>query len=119
MCVQRGLKFTESSQLENKRDLYNLSRTCKGFEDVCLRRLYAQVELGLPVGMVRSRYKDTLDYVRPHVMRVMRDLSVRNALLDNSNSSSTRKHVVEEGKMTAFVHAIVEQVPMNQLRAFS
>jgi hypothetical protein len=52
-------------------------------------------------------------------MRVMRDLSVRNALLDNSNSSSTRKHVVEEGKMTAFVYAIVEQVPMNQLRAFS
>jgi hypothetical protein len=84
-----------------------------------LRRLYAQVDLLIPKEAGHSAGKGSINYVRPHVINVVRDFSIRNGLLDNRNPAYVRKQRVEVGKLDTLVHELVNQVPLNQLQAFS
>lgn len=84
-----------------------------------MRRLYAQVDILIPKEAAHSFGKETLSYVRPHVMHVVRDFSIRNGLLDSRNSGYVRKQRLGEGQLDALVHELMSQVPMNQLQAFS
>ena len=86
---------------------------------MCLRRLYARVDLEIPKESSSPWDKGNLGYVRPHVLRVLRELSIRNGTVDNRDPSHNRKHRLEESRTDAFDLSIVDQVPMNQLRAFS
>ncbi|ETN46297.1 uncharacterized protein HMPREF1541_00481 [Cyphellophora europaea CBS 101466] len=119
VALPQELLFGMIDYIDRKRDLYNLSRTCRALEDVCLRRLYARVDVEISKDKASSWTTGSLLAVRPHVVHVMKELVIRNGSLDQSKPIYNRRHASDAGTVEAYATDILEWVPVNQLRALS
>ncbi|RVX68236.1 hypothetical protein B0A52_08745 [Exophiala mesophila] len=104
------LKLQIVNNLDKKRDLYNLSRTCRVLEDMTMRRLYLNVDLGIPIAGARHSRTPIL---RPPVTQSMRHLAIRS-----SAGSSSRQSPWEPESARDLLMNIFESISPNQLSTF-
>lgn len=105
-------------QLEPKRELYNLALTARAMEDMVSRRLYARVDVEVPQD--RDSAWTTGGYLmfRPHVVQSMRELTVRNGVIDVRNSVHSRRRSCNAGSVDEYLRQLLESVPESQLTLF-
>lgn len=103
-------------QLDKKRDLYNLSRTCRVLEDMTMRRLYLKVDLAIP--STGPRHSPT-PVLRPPVTQSMRHLAIRSSAGDKLRpfSASRPSPWIPESTRDLLVN-IFDRVSPNQLTTF-
>lgn len=111
--------LTDYTQLHRRRDLLNLSMTCKDLEDVVLRRLYQNVNVEMPQSRTMSWNMGPLPHFRKHVIASMQELTIRNGYMDPRDPVYSRRRRSDRGSVDAYVKALVRGIPDNQLKAFS
>jgi hypothetical protein len=107
------------SQLYRRRDLLNLSMTCKDLEDVVLRRLYQNVNVEMPQSKTMSWNMGPLPHFRKHVVASMQELTLRNGYMDPRDPVYSRRRRSDRGSIDAYVKDLVSGIPDNQLKSFS
>ena len=106
-------------QLYRRRDLLNLSMSCKNLEDVVLRRLYASVNVEMPQLKTMSWNMGPLPHFRRHVVASMQELTIRNGYMDPRDPVYSRRRRSDRGSIDAYVKDLVSGIPDGQLKAFS
>ncbi|EXJ61810.1 hypothetical protein A1O7_02240 [Cladophialophora yegresii CBS 114405] len=96
--------------LDNRRDLYNLSQTCRVLEDMVMARLYHTIDFELD----QSR-KATF---RKPVTQSVREFTMRNGRIQRRNSMHKRRRISDAGSFSAAVNGLLEKIPANQLTRF-
>lgn len=113
------LKLDITSFLHRRRDLLNLSMSCKNLEDVVLRRLYQNVNVEMPQSRTMSWNMGPLPHFRRHVIASMQDLTIRNGYMDPRDPVYSRRRRSDRGSIDAYVKDLVNGIPDNQLKSFS
>ncbi|ETI19738.1 hypothetical protein G647_08751 [Cladophialophora carrionii CBS 160.54] len=96
--------------LDNRRDLYNLSQTCRILEDMVMARLYHTVDFELS-----QTRKPTF---REPVTQSVRELTIRNGRTQRRDSMYRRRRISNAGSTSAGVNGLLEKIPRNQLTRF-
>jgi hypothetical protein len=104
-------------QLDVKRDLYNLSLSCRALEDMVTRRLYAKVDVELSQERELASSKEAYLLFRPHVVRSLQELTVRGGSTYRRPAQATQEHRGEH-KSANCVRRLLEHVPEHQLISF-
>ncbi|EXJ66315.1 uncharacterized protein A1O5_10467 [Cladophialophora psammophila CBS 110553] len=103
-----------SLQLDNRRDLYNLSLTCRVLEDMVMARLYHTVDFHLP----QSPMHGTTAFREPLIQSV-RELTIRNGRTQRRNSVYKRRRISDVASIEGHVNSLVEKVPTGQMTSFA
>jgi hypothetical protein len=111
--------FTDNIQLHRKRDLLNLSMSCKDLEDVVLQQLYRTVDVEMPQSRTMSWNMGPLPHFRKHVIASMQELTIRNGYMDPRDPVYSRRRRSDRGSIDAYVKDLVNGIPENQLTCFS
>jgi hypothetical protein len=79
------------------------------------RRLYTKVDVELPQN--RDMAWTTGGYLmfRPHVVQSIRELSLRNGLMDFKNTAYNRRERSDAGSVDGYVRQVLEHIPQDQL----
>jgi hypothetical protein len=99
-------------QLDTRRDLFNLSRTCRVLEDATMARLYQSVDLELPQSIAIKAI------LRPPVTESVRDLTMRHGRAHGRNSDYGRRRKSDADSVEVYVNEILNTVPMERLIRF-
>ena len=106
-------------KLGSKRDLYNISKTCKWLESIALSRLYSIVDIEIPID--KSSAWSTGGYLklRPHVVKAIKNITVRDSVTDHSRPQFHRRRRSDAGCPESYAARVVQDIPANQLQSFS
>lgn len=92
-------------QLDTRRDLYNLSRTCRALEGTAMARLYHNVDLSLPEAKALCT-----PILRPPVTQSVRHITIRNGKARKSHAETVSQH--EQ------VNQLLDIIPAGRLISF-
>jgi len=106
-------------QLDKRRDLYNLSRTCRVWEAMTMARLYHNVDVEIPPFKTRSWDAAPLPVLRAVVTQSVRELSIRPGLVDQRNPLYTRRRRSHACSDDPYVSEVLLKVPPHRLISFS
>ena len=116
--LNHGL-LTDNIQLDRKRDLLNLSMSCKDLEDVVLQQLYRSVDVEMPQSRTMSWNMGPLPHFRKHVVASMQELTIRNGYMDPRDPVYSRRRRSDRGSIDTYIKDLVNGIPENQLKCFS
>ncbi|KAK5945113.1 hypothetical protein PMZ80_002317 [Knufia obscura] len=113
------LKLDIIDYLDQKRDLYNVSKTCRWLEDIALDRLYKVIDLELPAD--KSSAWSTGGYLklRPHVVRVIEEITIRDGIMDHTQPQFYKRRRSDAGSPENYAGQVIQEIPENQLKSFS
>ncbi|KAK5100439.1 hypothetical protein LTS08_005188 [Lithohypha guttulata] len=113
------LKLAVISYLDQKRDLYNISKTSKWLEDIALKRLYKVVDIQIPAE--KSSAWSTGGYLRlrKHVLKAIQEVTIRDGVMDHTQPQYSRRRRSDAGCPETYAMQVVEEIPQSQLKSFS
>lgn len=82
------------------------------------RRLYAKIDVELPQEEHPALARREQLIFRPHVVRALREFSVRNGHMMVKISANNRSGTSEGDMVDGFVRQVIDNVPQDQLIAF-
>jgi hypothetical protein len=82
-------------------------------------RLYAKVDVEVPQDRAISWTTGGYLMFRPHIIQSLRELTVRNGLIDHKSEVYNRERKSDAGSVDAYVQHVVEHVPQDQLSSFA
>ena len=84
-----------------------------------LQRLYENVDVEIPENRTLTWDLGGYLLLRPHVIDTVKNLTVRNGLLNVKRPVYSRRRRSDAGCTDGYLGQIVERVPAGQLRSFS
>lgn len=110
-------RSANNHQLDDKRDLYNASKTCRWLEDAVLKRLYRSVDVEIPsqqsLAWSTGRYLN----LRPHVVESILEITIRDQL--DMYDGCELAHGNGPASPETYLYDVLAQIPSNQLKSFS
>ena len=97
-------------KLDNRKDLYNLSQTCRVLEDMVMSRLYHNLDFTLS----QSRNPT----FREPVMQSVRELTIRNGRTQNRDSTYQHRRISDTSSVGGSVNGLLAKIPENRLTSF-
>ncbi|KAJ9616299.1 hypothetical protein H2200_000017 [Cladophialophora chaetospira] len=96
--------------LDQRRDLYNLSQTCRILEDMVMSRLYYNFSFELP--------QNGRPTFREPVTQSVRELTIRNGKTQRRDSMYKRRRISDAGSVASRVNGLLDRIPKDQLTKF-
>lgn len=109
----------DCKQLDDKRDLYNVSKACRWLEDVVLRRLYSSVEIEIPSQQSPAWRTGNYLTLRSHVIKAIREITIRDQLEVDADSCIPNHSNASTDSPETYLNRTIAQIPSNQLKSFS
>lgn len=109
----------DGQQLDDKRDLYNVSKACRWLEDVVLRRLYNSVDIEIPSQQSPAWRTGHYSNLRSHVIKAIREITFRDQLEVDAESCIPNRSNASADSPETYLNRTIAQIPSNQLRSFS
>ncbi|OQV00053.1 hypothetical protein CLAIMM_05603 isoform 2 [Cladophialophora immunda] len=114
LSLPNEIKVHIVTYLDTRRDLYNLSLTCRALEDIVMTRLYHTVDFDLP----QIPMPGTAAFREPLVQSV-RELTIRNGRTQRRNSVYKRRRISDASSVESLVNSLLEKVPSGRMTSFA
>lgn len=82
-------------------------------------RLYAKVDVEIPQDRAVSWTTGGYLMFRPHIIQSLRELTVRNGIIDFKSEVYSQRRKSDAGSVDAYVRHVAENVPQDQLASFA
>ena len=119
MIDAKERQLANNCKLDQKRDIYNASRTCRWLEDIALKRLYNVINIEIPAEQSWAWSTGGYLRLRSHVINVIQDITIRDGVMDQRQPQFSGRRRSDAGCPEAYAMQVVEEIPKNQLRAFA
>lgn len=106
-------------QLDQKRDLYNVSQTCQWLEAVALKALYSIVNIEIPAEKSSAWTTGGYLRLRSHVVKVLRNVSIQDGVTNYTNPQYSKRMRSDARSPEDYLMRLAEEIPGNQLRRVS
>ena len=106
-------------KLDQKRDLYNLSRTCQWLEDVVLNRLYSVVDVEIPTEKSSAWSTGSYLKLRTHVIQEIQELKIRDGGPNHTQPQFHKRRRSDAGSPESWAAQILEKMPRKKLKSLS
>ncbi|OAP64381.1 hypothetical protein AYL99_00353 [Fonsecaea erecta] len=114
LTLPNEVKLHVVNYLDNRRDLFNLSLTCRVFEDMVMTRLYHNVDFHLP----QTPLPGTALFREP-VVQSVRELTIRNGRKERRNSVNKRRRISDVASVEGYVNRLLEKIPPSRVKSFA
>ncbi|KAH0837533.1 hypothetical protein AYO21_05021 [Fonsecaea monophora] len=114
LSLPNEVKLHIVDYIDTRRDLYNLSLTCRALEDIVIHRLYYNVDFHLPQFPLPGAvaFRDAL-------VQSVRELTIRNGRTQRRNSVFKRRRISDAGSVEGHVNSLLEYVPSSRMTSFA
>lgn len=115
----RSRTKTNSEKIDSKRDLLNVSKTCRWLEDVALRRLYNAIDLEIPSDKSYAWRTGEFVKLRPHVVHAVQDITVRDGNKAGRQPQMRGRRGSSAVCPESYTVDMIQGIPFDRLKSIS